>query len=120
HFFFALPGEDEKAIADEQRRRVPEADLDPPLLLQAVGPSRRLAKRRHGAVAIRSAPLRPVLSGGLSTENDRPEDGAQARSPKALMGCDHRRPTLSCEIRRLDSCSCLSNCWSRPSSWPSW
>src|SRR4029453_13074938 len=59
-FVVASPREHVEAIADENRRRIANPDVDLPLSREGVGPCLRRRERRDCAVAVGSAPLRPV------------------------------------------------------------
>src|SRR4030095_5345902 len=67
--FVFLARERVNAVADDDRRRVARAHFDLPLLRELFGPRPRRRERRHRAIAVRAAPLRPVAAGALSADD---------------------------------------------------
>src|SRR5262245_25404851 len=55
-----LAREEIHAVADENRRGVADTDFNLPSLVEGFGPRFWRRERRRGAVAVWSAPLRPV------------------------------------------------------------
>src|SRR5438105_5187899 len=74
-FVFTLARKLIDAIADDERRGVSESDVDFPLSRQRVRPGFRLGKRRGGAIAIGSAPLRVVKPRALGEQRGRKSGG---------------------------------------------
>ena len=71
-------------ITDQERCRVAQPHLDGPVLGQGVRPGGRLAKRRHRPVAVRPAPLRPLLTRGNGHDECRNRHDDQPRQCSML------------------------------------
>ncbi len=83
-FVFVLTREDVDSLADHQWHRIAGADFNLPAFHEGFRPRRWLAEQRNGAVAGRTAPLRPIL---------RRYRGRHRRY-------DHRRPPRSFHRKR--------------------
>ena len=94
HLVLPLAGEEVEAVAEQQGRRVAEADLAAPLPGEPLRPGRGRVEGRHRAVAQRSAPLRPVLrrrvadtAGGNDDDHRGGEQGGQPGRPNEIWFC---------------------------------
>src|SRR5262249_16654346 len=80
----ALPGMQVDAIADDQRRRMSNANRNFPTLLQLIGPRVRSGKTGYDAVSVGASPSRPILREDELREKEKESEGQCSLRNRAI------------------------------------